>query len=213
MMKKMIFLACAILVAAGAAWGGLLSEDPGEVHGYGQFWIPGDGDFDLFKTGFGALVEYREWFQFPWGVGVSLGLDSWQVNSSSDALKYKNLTSYDGDATLIPLGLSLYFNAIDWDYWNVVVGTGIQYLIVNSDVSIYNNEEAVQCRQDVDIDDAILWNLNASYEYMVGENLYAIGGLGYQIDLMRADTSYGGHDAREMSFRGFFVRAGVKYLF
>jgi hypothetical protein len=211
MMKKAILLTCALLMMTGVAFGGLLSEDPGELHGSLQVWVPGDGDFDLFKTGYGLTVEYREWFSFPWGVGVSLGLDSWQVNSSSQALKYDQLTRYDGDATLIPLGASLYFNAIDWDYWNVIFGTGFQYLIVNSDVSVYS--ETDERRYDVDMDDAILWNINASYEYMLGENLYVLGGVGYQIDLMRSGTSYNGLDSRDMSFRGFFVRAGAKYLF
>jgi len=210
-MKKAILLICALLMMTGAALGGVLTEEPGELHSSFQIWVPGDGDFDLFKSGYGLSIEYREWFSFPWGVGVSLGLDSWQVNSSSQAYKYDALVDYDGSALLIPLGASLYFNAIDWDNWNVVFGTGLQYLLVNSDVSLYSQED--NQRHDVDIDNAILWNIKAEYEYMIAENIYLLGGAGYQIDLMRADSSYSVYDARSTSFRGLFIRAGAKYLF
>ncbi len=210
-MKKAILVACAVLVMSGAAFGGLLTEEPGELHSVGQLFMPGDGDFDLFKIGYGASFEYREWFHFPFGVGVSMGLDTFKVDSGSHAYKYEALTDYDGDALLIPLGASVYFNVIDWDYWNIVLGTGFQYLLVNSDVSVYSQEDSK--RHDVDIGDAILWDINATYEYMIAENVFLEGSVGYQIDVMRADTSYYIYDARDTSFRSFYFQAGAKYLF
>jgi len=210
-MKKAICLACAVLFMSGAAFGGLLSEEPGELHSVVRLWVPGDGDFNLFKTGYGVSFEYREWFQFPWGVGASIGLDSWKVNGNSGAYKYDALINYDGDATLIPLGVSMYFNVIDWDSWNIIVGSGFQYLIVNSDVSVFSEED--NKRHKMRIDNAILWNIKADYEYMIAENVYLLGGAGYQVDVMKADTAYSVYDARSTSFRGFFFQAGAKYLF
>lgn len=213
-MKKLALVSLlAVLVAAPSFAGILNADEPGELIVSGSYVIPGDGDFDLFENAVGATLTYREWFCFPWGVGLNVGVSSWQVDDKSTAYKYKALSDYDGSALVIPLGLSLYFNVIDWDNWNLVLGTGFQYLFVESDIDLYNSEPGVKRRQDVDIDDAILWNLEAQYEYMLAENAYFLGGLGYQVDAMRADTSYPGGDLRDTSFRGFFGTLGVKFLF
>jgi hypothetical protein len=213
MMKKAILFGCALLLCGSAAFGGLLSEDPGELSVAGQWFFPGMGDTDLFEQGYGATVSYREWFSFPWGVGVSLGLSQWQVDSSSHAFKYDKLTRYDGDALLIPLGATLYFNVIDWDNWNVILGTGLQYAFVDSNVSVFNSEADVMARQDVDMGGTLLWNAGCDYEYMVTENAYVVGGVGLQLDLVGADTEYARGDLRDASFAGFYLNLGAKFLF
>ena len=213
MMKKAILVACTVLLCGSAAFGGLLSEDPGELTISGQYFFPGMGDTDLFERGYGVSASYREWFSFPWGVGVNFGLSQWQVDSSSHAFKYDNLTDYDGDALLIPLGASLYFNMIDWDNWNVILGTGLKYAFVDSNVSVYNKDAAVADRQDIDIGGVVLWDIGAEYEYMVAENLYVLGGLGFQIDVLSGDTEYAEGDLRDASFAGFYASLGAKYLF
>ncbi len=212
-MKKAVLFACAALLGVGAAFGGMFSEDPGELTVAGQVFFPDSADCDLFKDGYGALVSYREWFSFPWGAGVSLGIAQWQVDNDSNAFKYDQLSKYDGDALLIPFGASLYFNMIDWDNWNLVLETGLQYVFVDSSVTLYNNEETARERQDVDIGGAILWNLGAEYEYMVAENLYVLGGIGYQLDVMKGDTEYDGRSVRDASFAGGYARLGAKFLF
>ena len=217
MMKKAIWVVCMVLLGVGAAWGGVISEDPGELTASGLYWIPGSGDFDLFKRGLGAEVSYREWFRFPWGVGVNLGVSQWDVDSGSNAYKYKALSSYDGDVLLIPIGAALYFNVIDWDNWNLILDTGLQYVFVDSSMTVFNTEENVpedvRGQQDVDIGGAILWNIGAEYEYMVGENVYVLGGVGFQMDVMNGDTEYAGRSVRDASLAGFYGRLGAKFLF
>ena len=213
MMKKAVLFACVAWLGVGAAFGGLLSEDPGELTVAGQYWFPGMGDMDVFESGYGASVSYREWFSFPWGVGVNLGVAQWQVDNASRDFKYDQLTDYDGDALLIPFGASLYFNLIDWDNWNLILDTGFQYVFVDSNMTVYNNEETAKETQDVDIDGAILWNLGAEYEYMVSENVYLLGGLGLQTDVMSGNTEYDGRSVRDVSLSGFYARLGAKFLF
>ncbi len=213
MMKKAILFGCAVLLCGAAAFGGLLSEEPGELTVAGQYWFPGLGDTDVFDGGLGAVVSYREWFSFPWGVGVNLGLSQWNVDGGSRAFKYDQLSDYDGDALLIPLGVSLYFNMIDWDNWNVILGTGLKYGFVDSNVSVYNNEATAMTRQNVDIGGVLLWDIGAEYEYMVAENLYVLGGVGFQFDVIQGDTTYARGDLRDVSFAGLDISLGVKYLF
>ena len=213
MMKKAMVTACAVLLGGGAAFGGLISEDPGELAVMGQAFLPDHADCDLFEIGFGAQVSYREWFSFPWGVGVNLGISQWQVDDEAEAFKVPYLSDYDGDAFVVPVGLALYFNLIDWDNWNLILDTGFQYVFVDSGMTVYNNEETAQERQDVDIDGAILWNLGAEYEYMVSENVYLLGGLGLQTDVMSGKTEYDGRSVRDVSLSGFYARLGAKFLF
>lgn len=212
-MKKMLVLALAALFAvAGAASAGLLnSEEPGEVSVAGYYVFPGDGDFDTFESAAGVQGAYREWFAFPWGVGINAGWGTWMVDKDSSSYKVEALRKFKGECNVIPLGASLFFNVIDWDNWNLVLGTGVQYLIVDSDVSAWNSVAGK--RQDIDIGNPFLWNAELEYEYMLSEKLYILGDVGYQVDIVRADTDYPGGDLRDTSFRGLFLRLGLKFLF
>lgn len=212
-MKKAVVFVCVALLGAGAAFGGMLSEDPGELTVSGQAFWPDHADCDLFEAGYGALVSYREWFSFPWGVGLDLGVSQWQVDSKSDAFKVPYLSDYDGDALAISIGPALYFNLIDWDNWNLILGTGLQYWLVDSSVDVYNADVDTQERQDVDIGNALVWNAGLEYEYMLAENLYLLGSVGYQMDVMNEDSDYDGHDVRDVTFEGGYARLGVKFLF
>lgn len=213
-MKKVLLGCCIVLALAGISMGGLLGEAPGELNVYGLYWFPGDGDFDLFENGYGIAVSYREWFDCAWlGMGVNLGLAQWDVDSGSNAYKYNMLSDYDGDAMLIPFGLSLYFSVIDWDNWSVIVDTGVQYVFVDSSVDVFNSEAGVNRRVDVDIDDAVLWNIGAEFEYMLTENAYVTVGGGYQVDVVKSDTEYMGRSLRDTNFQGAYLKLGAKFLF
>jgi|LSQX01.3.fsa_nt_gb hypothetical protein len=209
MMKKMMALLMALVVCTGAAWGGMFSEDPGELVVGGQLWFPGEGDDDLFDLGYGAQVSYREWFHFPWGVGLNLGVAQWDVDSSSTAYKHEPLTDYKGDALLVYAGPALYFSVVDWDNWSLVAETGVQFVYIDSDVSFVLDGK----RYSVDIDEAILWHIGLEYEYMLGENVYVLVGGGYQMDIMAADTKFAAGKLRDTHLHGGFARLGVKFLF
>lgn len=211
MMKKAMILACVALVSCGAAFGGLISEDPGELAVSGLAFLPDHADCDLFGLGLGAQVSYREWFSFPWGVGVNLGVSQWQVDDASNAFKIKYVKKYDGEALVIPFGASLFFNVIDWDNWNLIFETGLQYAFVESSVDAYNEDKGR--RQEADIGGAVLWNLGAEYEYMVSENVYLTGALGYQIDALNEDSKFDGKTVRDVTFGGGYARFGAKFLF
>lgn len=209
MMKKAVGLACAVFLVAGAAWGGLFSEDPGELTGSGQLWLPGEGDSDLFDLGYGAGVSYREWLSFPWGLGLNLGVAQWQVDGGSEAYKWQQLTDYRGDAALLSFGPALYFSIIDWDNWNLTLETGVQYVYIDSNVKVSLEGEA----KDVEIDSGLIWHFGLEYEFMVAENLYLLGGAGYQMDLRPADTDYELGKLRDTYLHGAFFRLGAKFLF
>ena len=213
-MKKILVLALAGLVAfaAGTASAGVLnSEEPGEASVSGWYLFPGDGDFTVFDGAAGVQGAYREWFAFPWGLGINAGWGTYKVNKNTDSYKVSTLGKFKGDCNVIPLGASLFFNVIDWDNWNLVLGTGVQYLIVDSDMSAWDSVAGK--RKDIDVDNPLMWNIEAEYEYMLSEKFYILGGVGYQVDIVRADTDFDGADLRDTSFRGLFLRLGLKFLF
>ena len=213
MMKKAILFACTALLCGGAAMGGLISDDPGELNVSGQYWYPDAGYFTLCDAGYGLSATYREWFRFPWGVSLNLGAAQWQVAKNSNAYKYDKYVNYKGDVFLIPLGASLCFSLIDWDNWNLVLETGPQYVFVDSNATLFNKEDGANRTEDVKLDNAVLWTVGADFEYMVSENFYVLAGLGYQVDVMDSDTTINGKTTRGTSFEGSYGRLGVKYLF
>ena len=139
------------------------------------------------------------------------------MDSGSSAYKWQQLSDYDGDALLLSIGPALYFSLIDWDNWNLILDTGLQYVLVDSSVTVFNTEENVpaetQGEQDVDIDNVVLWNIGLEYEYMLSENLYVQANGGYQVDVLEGDTEYAGRSVRDVSFSGFYARLGAKFLF
>ena len=214
MRKTMLVLlaaALAALVLVPAASAALFSEDPGEFDLNGICWFPGDGDFDLYKFGFGAELSYREWFCFPWGVGVSLGLAQWQADDGANAFKIKSWDDYSGHILGIPVGLSLYFCAIEWDNWNLIVDAGLRYWFVNSDIDVYDADR--KARRDIDIKGNLVANIGLGLEFLLTENCYLTCGGGYQGNVYKGSAEAGSTDLRDNSLQGAYARVGVKALF
>ena len=214
MMKKTIGLIGVVVMCAGVAFGGMISEDPGELAIVGQGSLDaGLGDYELFSTTYGAQISYREWFRFPWAVGLNLGVAQWDMDHKAHALKYDKLTDYRGDVLTVPIGAALYFNLMNWDNWNVILEAGLQYVFVDSNMSVFNNEEGANRRESVSIDNAVVWNVGAEYNYMLTENMFVLAGLGYQNDVMAAKTKHAGLSMHKTSFENIYLRLGVQFLF
>ena len=209
MMKSLLAGVLVLAMSAGLVFGGLLSEDPGELVVGGQLWFPGEGDDDLFDLGFGAFVSYREWIAFPWGVGLNLGIAQYDVDKKATSYKWKGLTDYHGDANVLFLGPAVYFNIVDWDSWNLTFETGLQYVHADSDVRVKHEGETMK----VKMKGGLLWHLGLEYEYMVAETAYLLAGAGYQIDTIPIKTDYTMGKLRDTYLHGAFVRLGVKFLF
>ena len=214
MMKKVVGLIGIMTVGAGVVFGGMISDDPGELVAVGQITLDaGLGDYDLFSKAYGAQVSYREWFHFPWAIGLNLGVSQWDVDHKAHALKYDKLTDYRGDVLTVPIGAALYFNLMNWDNWNLILETGLQFVFVDSNVTVFNNEEGVNRREKVSMDDAVVWNIGAEYNYMLTENMFILAGLGYQTDVMEAKTKHAGLAMHKTSFESIYLRLGVQFLF
>lgn len=210
-MKKLLFAALAALLALAPAHAGLTSEEAGEIHANATLYGPGLGDSGLCDLGFGAQIAYREWFAWPFGASLSLGYASWQVDSSSDAYKWRDFSKYDGDLTLIPLGVSLHFNLADSDSWDLILSTGLKYVFVDSSATLRDAHDGR--KHDIDLDNPVWWDLSLSYEYMLSESAYLEIGAGVQTDVVKADSELDdGRSLRDTSFQAFFGSLGLKFV-
>ena len=207
-MKKWFAIALVAMVAAGAAQAA--DNEPLELGARGQVWFPGEGDFNLFEPGYGAMFTLRDWFAFPFGVTFNAGIAQWGADSDSNPYKYKGLNDFDGDVTLIPVGASLTYCLIDWNDWDINLETGLHYVFVNSDVDCRSDADGQ--RHDIDMDDGIWWTVGAEFDYQLFEGGFLTVGGGFQSDVLRSDTECNGDKLRDSRFQGFFANAGFKFL-
>lgn len=208
-MKKAMWMAMAMLVAAGTAQAGLVSDEPTEVSVQAQAWFPGEGDFNLFDDSFGFKVNWREWVSFPFGLGIQAGMGNWGTDAHSNPYKYGGLHDFGGDVTLVPVGLTLAYCPIDWNNWDVILETGLHYVFVSSDATCRVEDGS---RHDLDMDNAIWWTVGAEFDYQVAEGVFVVGGAGVQVDVMRSETECNGADLRDTRFQAFYASLGAKFL-
>ncbi len=210
-MKKLLVASLAALLALATAHAGLTSEEAAELHADLVLYGPSLGDSDLCDVGLGAQIAYREWFAWPFGASLSLGYAAWQVDSSSDAYKWRDFSKYDGDLSLIPVGVSLHFNLADSDSWDLILSTGLKYVIVDSSATLRDAQDGR--KHDIDIDNAVWWDLSLALEYMLSESTYLEIGAGVQTDVLKAETELDdGRDLRDTSFQAFFGSVALKFV-
>ena len=211
MIKKILFSALAIALLSAPAYAGITGDKEGELSVHAQYFFPGDGDFDLFETGVGGEVSYREWFAFPFGLGLSAGFTSWSTDSKSNPFKFKEYTDFKGCVRNFPIGAHLFFSIIDWENWNLNLRTGLRYVIVDSDVDFLNKQDGK--RYDVDLDNSVLWDVALELDVALSEQTYFALSGGFQTDVMKSDASCAlDNDLRSASFEAFFGTVGVKFL-
>lgn len=210
-MNKWILMLALAIGCGASAWAGLFSEEPGELRGDVRYYILGDGDFELYKNTFGVEAQWREWIQFPFGVGLAAGANYSGVKDDSDAFGVQDVGDFSGSATMLPLGGSFFYCPIEMDNWNLMLEAGLRYVVVSSDIEARNLVTGQ--KHEVKIDNGAIWLLAGDVEFMMNETTYLFGGAGYQGDLSRGKVTYNGDDWRDNSLRGMFVKLGMKFNF
>lgn len=210
-MKKFLLASLASLLAAAPLQAGLLSEEASELHADAVLYGPGLGDAGLCDLGLGVQVAYREWLAWPFGASLSLGYAAWQVDSSSDAYKWRDFSHYDGDLSLFPIGFSLHFNLADSDSWDLILSTGVKYVIVDSSATLRDAHDGR--KHDIDLDNPVWWDLSIAWEYMLSESAYLEIGAGFQTDVLKSDAELDdGRELRDTSYQAFFGSVGLKFV-
>jgi hypothetical protein len=175
-----------------------------------NYWIPGDGDFDVYDNGYGTEVQYRNWYYDPIGFGLSLGVAHWKVAGTSGDLGIGPGATLDGTVTLVPLGASVLYRFGDWDGQTLTLEAGLRYVLADSDVRINYANRSCNGEDCYDISDGLIAVFAGDYERDLTEQWAFFLGGGYQDDLIRGDTETIDRNLRDNEIKGFFMRVGAK---
>lgn len=156
----------------------------------GDFVIPGqDDDWD---KGIGATARLTLWQNSSVGYAFVIGAQKWDVNdeiySGGQSLGYGIGYGYafglEGDATMVPIGLSGMYNITFSPTTSLILEGGIRYVIINSNVKYiqaealvdsYGNRRTASRSYDLEYDNGILGVINAYFnmEISKGFRLFA----------------------------------------
>ncbi|MFH0954047.1 MAG: hypothetical protein V1873_06935 [Verrucomicrobiota bacterium] len=214
-MKKLLAVIVVVLMGVAAlAQSDSFAYFLNEVRGDLTLWFPGGDKFDLYEsTGTGLEVQYRNWAFDPLGLGLSLGYAIWTANSDSTDISAPDMSDFDGDLTLIPVGGSLLYKVADWADWNLTVEAGVRYVITQSDIDFLRTLPDTAYRVDLDIDSAWVGLIGGDFERLWNESWSLFLGGGYQTDITHGRTEVDNGHLRDNELQAWFLRAGAKYAF
>jgi len=177
-----------------------------------QLAMPGVGDFDLYEYGFGAELQFRDFFDAPWGYLIAIGYSEWA--SDNDATKPgANLYDYEGNLEVIPFGASVLYQVYNEENLSVVLDVGIRYLSTVSDITARNSDSSPDQRFELDIDDAIIYRFGVAADYVLSPDFIWSNGIGYQSDLNKADITTELGPAEDNVMESFFFESAIRLPF
>jgi hypothetical protein len=174
-----------------------------------QAAFPGVGDYDLYDYGIASELQFRDWFNHPWGYLIALGYGEWTTDKNASS-PGSNLYDFDGNLEIVPFGASALYQIYNENALSITLDVGIRYLSTVSQITARNSDDATGRRFDVDIDDSMIARFGVSADYMLNENVIWSFGLGYQGDLTNADVSTELGPARDNIMEAFFLETALR---
>ena len=168
----------------------------------------------------GVEVQARFWNDDAFGVAVAAGFESWQAETEffeeQDSYGYFG-TWIAGDASLVPVGISLLCRAEITEQVSLVFDGGLRYVFVDSgihaDVETDDGDGWVYSRDRVEIDDFLAGVVGMSLDAAVADGVSLFAGLGYQFGLTDAHEQYLGADIGSTSFQASSFHCGMAWEF
>ncbi len=167
----------------------------------------------------GLEGQFRLWGSKNVGVALAVGYQSWAAVEDSyvdDSDGYYS-SLIEGDAAVMPVGVSLLGRGEFMEDVNIVVEGGLRYAFVDSSIesSTYYERGGVGDRTvgTIDIENAVLGILAVELDMRVSENLALTLGIGYQLDLSGPKETYLGESIGDTDFSGTLITAGACLTF
>lgn len=177
-----------------------------------QAAFPDDSDYDLYKHGLTAEMQFRDWFNHPWGYLLAIGYGEYA--SDSGATKPgSNLYDFDGSLEIIPFGASVLFQLYNEGNLSASLDAGVRYLSTESEISAKNSDDGTNKRFDLDYDDAIIYRIGASADYILSPDFILSVGAGYQDDITAAEVSTELGPVTDSSMKAFFLETALRMPF
>jgi len=171
-------------------------------------------------SGAGVELQARFWQSENVGFSLAAGIGSWDVVSEylEEFDEYGYYSSViEGDASVIPVGGSLWFRGAPSPAIKLTFEAGLRYLIVESDIyaSAYleDVDGTFSSYDRIEIDNALVSILGVHLEAQVSDSFALHAGLGYQHDLTGPEETVLGESLGETDFSGtlFTIGAAVKF--
>ena len=179
-----------------------------------SYAVPGSDDYE---GGLGLEGRLRLWLGPKVGLGLSLGLSSWDFNSQqveSRELFVVTHLSAAGNISLIPIGGSLLLRPIDDGDISLTLEAGFRYVVVNSDIElnvraadVFGNRQNVA--DTVDIEDGIVGVLGATLEKKLGPEVSLLIGIGYQFDVREGTVEFNGVELGDNELKALQIGIGL----
>ena len=183
---------------------------------------------DYWDESYGLEVQLLYEWSRNVSFALSVGFQQWQANEAlfdSVIQLGPNLFEVatiqdDGEANMIPLGLSVLFDADVNERIHLELEGGIRYVFVDSDVTESvvaglsdreGNISAVGSAEgELDYDDGIVALLGLTLGYDISEAATLFAGGGYQFDLEKGDASIDGDVLFENELEAAFGQLGLR---
>jgi opacity protein-like surface antigen len=127
----------------------------------------------------------------------------------------------EGDATMIPLGVSGMYNISFSPTTSLTLEGGIRYVIINSNVKFiqaealvdsYGNRRTASRSYDLEYDNGILGVINAYFNMEISKGFRLFAGGGYKFDLVKGKVEAGGLDINyKNELKDLQISAGVAW--
>jgi hypothetical protein len=213
-MKKGLFLLFLFLSATVVAAGET------EVKFTANYIMPGDDE--TWDKAIGAEGQVVFWIIPEFGIAPSIAISKWSINEMYEELydPYYDLyvaAGIEGNATAIPIGISLLVRPPIEDEVGLMFEAGLRYVPFSSNVKasalVTDGADAVYLSDKVRLGSSLIVTLAADVTFAAGPrtNLYA--GLGYQIDMSKGKATWLGEDIGDNKLYGLFIRTGLGFTF
>ena len=165
-------------------------------------------------------MQARFWSSPTFGTALCVGMGSWvarnEYSESSDDSGSMSTSIY-GDATVIPIGVSLLYRNTISGRVALTFEAGVRYIYtrsnLNAEISSEDANGTSLTRDLIYIDNPFVGVVGVTIENTMADGLSLVWGLGYQFDLTNPRETFMGDEMGSTSFNSAMINVGLTWEF
>lgn len=169
------------------------------------------------ESAYGMEVGLVQWLSPALGLAGSVGFARWQARETALSEHDPGSSSsfaarIDGDASVLPVGMSILLRPVSGHAAHLSVETGLRYAMVSSDVraryAYSDSYSAGSGYGRIDLDDVVYGIVAFDLVLPVSPSARVSLGAGYQFDISKGDATLDGSRIGDSSLEASLVRIG-----
>jgi hypothetical protein len=171
--------------------------------------------WDFYDSAWGIEAELQRWRSDTFGYAIVGGLHEWTPKRQpSQLLKFNDTLVLRRNFAYIPLGAHFLYRPIKNEYVSLTFAAGGRFAVgattATVDVNVDTSSGTNSARAGgMDVGTSFMANLSADLEWRFSENLYLMGGVGYQQDITKGEVAFAGSNIADNELSAPFFRIGV----